>query len=355
MNVALDATPLVLSSGGLHRYVSELVRALACEFPDDGFVMVSDQPFELPDRLPPNVTCGEGPRSRIERNWWSYGLGRELARRRSAVFHGTNFEVPYLPVLPSVLTLHDLSPWRDPEWHYGAGRVRSRTPWLVGLGLATMLITPTESVRREAIERFRIAPHRVVAIPEAAAPHLCAVETEPPDTPHFLYVGALEPRKNLAVILDAWRTVKRRYTVDLVLAGRCREDFAAPPAEPGLHLPGEVPEAALARLYSGALVFLYPSLYEGFGLPVLEAMQCGAAVFSSSDAALAEVGGEASVRLDARDPAAWAGAMTFALEHPEWIKRLRARSLERAREFTWRTTARRTREVYAEAIRRFGA
>ncbi len=354
MRVALDATPLSLTSGGLRRYASELSQALAAGFPQDCFVLASDQPFTMPEAAPDNLVRGAGPRNRLERRWWSCGVARLVAEERIEVFHGVNFEVPVVPLVPSVLTLHDLSPWRDPGWHSGAGRVRARTPRLLRLGLATMTIVPTETIRREAIEKFRIAPARIVAIPEAAASHLRPVETPSAATPYFLFLGALEPRKNLAVILEAWRAVRQRHAVELVLAGLAREGFAIPPVEPGLRILGEVPEQELARLYSGAAAFVYPSFYEGFGLPVLEAMQCGAAVFLSRDAALQEVAGDAAVALDARDPVAWAAAMTRALEDREWVTELRERSLARAREFSWKNTAQHTREVYAEAIRRFG-
>jgi len=290
----------------------------------------------------------------MERRWWSCGLARLARRERIDVFHGTNFEVPVAPLAPAVLTLHDLSPWLDAAWHSGAGRVRARTPWLVGLGLATMVITPTGVIRSEAIERLRIPPNRIVAIPEAAAACFRPVEEEPAAAPYFLYAGALEPRKNLSVVVDAWRVLRARHAVELVLAGPCREGFEAPAQEPGLRIAGEVPDEELARLYSGALAFLYPSLYEGFGLPVLEAMQCGAAVFLSRDPALLEVAGGAAVALEARDAGAWAAAMSSAVEDPGWRSRLRERSLARSREFSWKRTAQLTREVYAEAILRFG-
>jgi glycosyltransferase involved in cell wall biosynthesis len=332
MRVALDATPLGLTSGGLRRYTAELLRALASEFPEDEFLPISPQGF-------------------AERRWWSLGVARELARRRVDVFHGTNFEVPYLPLRPSVLTLHDLSPWMDPAWHHAAERVRRRTPVLLGLGLATMVVTPSEAVRRQAIDWFGLAPGRVVAIPEAASPELRPVETKP-SRPYFLYLGALEPRKNLAMLAEAWRAARREVAVDLVLAGRAREDFVAPAPTPGLTLLGEVEESRLAELYSGALAFLYPSFYEGFGLPVVEAMQCGAAVFASRDVAITEVAGGAAVQLDAHDGQAWTEALVAAARSPEWVASLRARSIERACEFSWARTARLTREVYEEALRR---
>jgi len=145
--------------------------------------------------------------------------------------------------------------------------------------------------------------------------------------------------------------VRKISPVDLVLAGRSRADFSHPAPEPGLRLIGEVSDADLAGLYSSALAVVYPSHYEGFGLPVLEAMQCGACVFISQDAALREVGGDAALVLGGR--ASWADAMRAAAGNPEWLGRRREASLARAHEFSWARTARLTREVYDEAMRRF--
>ena len=276
-----------------------------------------------------------------------------MNRLRADVFHGTNFAVPYLPSRPSVMTLHDLSPWMDRAWHHAADRVRRRTPLLIGLGVATMIVTDSEAVRRQAIERFRINPERIVAVPLAASAHFRPVPAAPPRRPFFLYVGTLEPRKNIPFLVDAWRPVHDRYGVELVLAGRRREDFAGLPEEPGLRILGETPEEDLPALYSQALAFVYPSLYEGFGLPVLEAMQCGACVITSTDPAIAEVVGDAG---RAARPARRA-----RLDRSARRLRLRRRLApaaprefaRAAREFSWQRTAQLTREVYLEAMRRF--
>lgn len=351
MRVAIEATPLSLSSGGLARYTSELSLALAHAFPSDEFVLISDQPFRMPEGAPPNLKRGGGPRNAVERRWWLWGIAREMVRLHADLVHGPDFAVPYIPHRPSVMTLHDLSPWMDARWHHAAQRVKRRTPVLLDTGIATMVVTPTERVRRQAIERFRLRPNRVVAIPEAApcwmrpAPHTGSAE---PRAPYFLFVGTLEPRKNLPALIEAWRVVRREHAIDLVLAGRRRADFPELPEEPGMHVLGEVPDADLPSLYSGAAAFLYPSFYEGFGLPVLEAMQCGACVIASR--AVAEVAGEAAVYADT--PEELAAAMRAA-QSEEWVNQWRARSLARAAQFSWERTARETFEVYREARRRF--
>ena len=349
MRVAIEAATLAMTSGGLARYTSELSLALARCFPDDEFYLVSDQPFVMPAGAPPNLRRGGGPRNAVERRWWLWGLPREMARLGADLVHGPDFAVPYLSRRPSVLTIHDLSPWMDERWHHAAERVRRRTPVLLDLGLATMVITPGESVRKAAIDRFHLRPDRVVAVPEAAAGWLRPVAAPPPEPPYFLFVGTLEPRKNLESLLAAWNQVRRTHVVDLVIAGRRRADAPPIAEQPGLRLAGEVPDADLAALYSGAAAFVYPSLYEGFGLPVLEAMQCGAPVIASP--AVTEAGGDAP--LYAADAAAIAQAMLVLLESPAASAEARARSLARAAEFSWDRAARATREVYQEARKRY--
>src|ERR1035438_4164987 len=126
MRVVIEAASLGLSSGGLARYTSELSLALARCFPGDQFFLVSDQPFRMPEDAPPNLQRGGGPRNAVERRWWIWGLDREMARLGADLVHGPDFAVPYLPRRPSVMTLHDLSPWMDPSWQIGRASCRAR-------------------------------------------------------------------------------------------------------------------------------------------------------------------------------------------------------------------------------------
>jgi glycosyltransferase involved in cell wall biosynthesis len=349
MRVAIEAGPLALTSGGLSRYTTELSLALARTFGDDEYFLLSDQSFQMPGGAPSNLKRGGGPRSAVERRWWLWGIARELERLGADVIHGPDFSVPYLAQRPSVLTLHDLSPWMDERWHHAARRVKRRTPVLLDFGVATMIITPSEIVRRQAISRFRLRPDRVVAVPEAAASFFRPVTAPPTTVPYFLFVGTLEPRKNLPALVEAWHSVRRMHAVDLVLVGRPRADAPVLPEEPGLRILGEVPDSALPELYSGALAMVYPSLYEGFGLPVLEAMQCGACVIASR--AVTEVAGDAAVYADGAEE--MARVMSLALKNSEFVAAQRCLSLARAREFSWERAARMTHAVYEEARRRF--
>jgi glycosyltransferase involved in cell wall biosynthesis len=349
MRVAIDATPLTLSSGGLRRYTEELSVALAETFPQDELFLVSDQPFRMPYTAPINLRRGGGPRNPAERRWWLWGLDRELQRLKAEMFHGTDFAVPYLPRRPGVLTLHDLSPWMDAAWHSDAARVRQRTPLLIGLGLAAMIVTPSEAVRKQAIERFRLHPDRIRAVPHAASAGFRPMPAAPA-APYFLYAGTLEPRKNIPGLLAAWHEVRKAHPVDLVLAGRRRSDFPQLSPEPGLQIIGEVSDERLAQLLAGTLAFVYPSLYEGFGLPVLEAMQCGACVITSRDPAITEIAAGAALQAGSHEELV--RAMLDIATHPEWAEPWRERGLRRAADFSWRRTAQLTHEVYEEALQR---
>ncbi|MGD1094510.1 MAG: glycosyltransferase family 1 protein [Bryobacteraceae bacterium] len=353
MTIALDATSLAASPGGVARYTLELSRSLAEHFPDDEFWLLSDQPVAVPECTLPNLQKGERPQTLATRRWWLWGLQHEMMRRGIDLFHGTDFAVPYFPSRPSVMTVHDLSPWLDRAWQPDAGRVRRRTGLLLRMGLATMIITPSEAIRKAAIQRFHLMPDRVAAVPLAASLQFRPITVAPAAMPYFLFVGTLEPRKNIACLLEAWREVRKTRNIEMVLAGRARADFRAPEPEPGLRVLGAVPEEDLPRLYSGALAVVYPSLYEGFGLPVLEAMQCGAVVITSRDPAITEVAGGAAVQVDGSDSRGLVAALGAVADAPSSFAQVRERALERAAQFSWRTTAERTREVYDEARRRF--
>jgi glycosyltransferase involved in cell wall biosynthesis len=353
VTIALDATPLTVSTGGVARYTWELARALAETFPGDQYWLVSDQPVEVPEPRPANLRLGRGPSNALERRWWMWGLNRELERLGADVFHGADFAVPYRAARAAVMTLHDLSPWMNPAWQSDA-RVRRRTPRLLRLGLAHMVITPSEAVRRQAIGRFGLAPERVSAVPLAAPEWMRRCEPAAGGRPYFLFVGTLEPRKGIGPLLEAWRTVRARCDVDLWIAGRVRGDFEAPRAEPGVRLLGAVPDAELPRLYSGALALVYPSLYEGFGLPVLEALRCGTLVITSHDAAITEVTGGRAIHVRP-EAGPLAEAMEAVCRDPSRFADLRRSGMERAARFSWRETARRTHQVYEAAARVFAA
>jgi len=290
----------------------------------------------------------------VERRWWTFGIQRELRRQVAVVFHGVNFAVPFPATVPAVMTLHDLSPWLtsalapdwvDEAWRARTARVRKRVPWMIRTGAARHIITPSEAIRREVIRFFAIDPTRVTAIPLAAAAHFKPQPGAPTERPYFLYAGMLEARKNVTAVIEAWSALRNHFAVDLVLAGPWRPEYPMPSGLPGLISRGEVSENELAAIYSGAIALVYPSHYEGFGLPVLEAMQCGTPVIVSRDPALQETAGDAAISTDS-----FYEPMRSLIENPPLRAELRSRSLQRAAQFSWDRTARATHSVYRSML-----
>lgn len=351
MIAALDATPLILTSGGLARYVAELARALARDYPDDTYVLLSDQKFALPGDAPANLI--RGPSRHEDKRWWLRGVRRAISEAGAQIFHGTNFEVPYVGDTPSILTIHDLSPWRDARWHAGAERVRVRTPWLIRLKRARMILTVSDAIRQEIVNHFQVPADRVRAIPLAAPESfrpVCQAERGSAGTrkPYFLFIGTLEPRKNLPALVEAWRATRAVTGADLLIAGRTRADFVPISPTEGIQRLGEISDEDLPRLLSGALAFVYPTLYEGFGLPVLEAMQCGCPVITSRDPAVMETSGGAAIHADSvREISA---AMVALAASPEQRREWREKGLARSARFSWSRTARATRDLYEEVV-----
>lgn len=347
MRIAFDGGPLAVPAGGVRRYTEELARALAKQFPEDQILLLSAQPIPSLDG-PPNLQPWVETSRWLRRKWWSLGLPYRLKKHHVAVFHGTDFSVPYIPLVPAVMTVHDLSPWIEPWQRDVSPRVRRRTPWLLRLRLARKVVTPTETIRRQLIERFRLPASRVVAIPLAAARVFRPVEADRPQKPYFLVVASHASRKNLKVVLEAWKTVHRQREVLLRVVGNV--SGITMPNEPGLEILGLVSDPELARLYCGAQALLHPSAYEGFGLPVLEAMQCGTPVLAARNPAVEEVAGPAALYLDPADARPWVEAMLAVVEHTSWRAQWVEQALARARLFDWDRTARLTRAIYEEIV-----
>ena len=330
--VALDGTPLVGPPGGIRRFTDQLLLSLRKEFPGDNYLALSDQFAPTPKGL--------------EKRWWLYGLNRGLARSGAQVFHGTDFAVPYLSRRPSVMTVHDLSPWREPTPL--SARVRTRAGKLLRWRIPSFIHTPSETIRREVIETFAWPEDRVVSIPLAAADMFTPEPREAVD-PYFLYLGTLEPRKNIEVLVKAMELLdKQGIRIPLLLAGQSRPGYALD-QHPAVERLGAQAEADLPRLYRNAVAVLYPSHYEGFGLPILEAMQCGVPVIASDIPVHHEVGGDAALYASPNDPAAWASQLQSLIGGDPQRS---AASLARASQYSWQKTARAFRELYARCLTR---
>jgi len=275
--------------------------------------------------------------------WYLFGLPREAQRDGVDVLHCPTQRAPFRSSAPLVVTIHDLAVLRHPETFNWWTRTYSRHALPRVVRAARRLIAVSEFTRRELLELLDVPAEKVRVIPNAVGPPFDTTG-EPAEGDYVLAVGTLEPRKNLPRLVEGFQRAALNGC-ELRVAGM-RGWGDVEPAGDGVHWLGFVPDGELARLYRGARAVAYVSAYEGFGLPVLEAMACGAPVVAGRNEAAEEVSAGAAVLVDPLDPDAIAAGLAEAIDrHDE----LRDRGLERARAFEWHEVARQTVEVYREA------
>lgn len=370
MRIAIDGLPLCDPLTGVGHYTLELARHLASSGRDEVLV-VSPRAF-LPSLDAANNTANlrfvQARINPVNRYWWLLGLPRYIRKNQVEVFHGTNFEVPLRGDCPSVITIHDLSQILYSQTHERrrVRRARQRLPLMARM--ATIVITPSEAVRREVQEHLHVPLHRIVAIAEAARSSFRPLDLESISSvlkrlritkPFVLYVGTVEPRKNLLCLVRAFEQIVSRSDVPLhlVIAGRkgwmvddLFRHVKKSSASERISFTGYLSDHDLCALYSSCALFVYPSLYEGFGLPPLEAMACGAPVMASNIPSISEVVGNAALLVDPTDVQGLAGHMIRVLQDDQLRRQMSAKGIERAAEFSWGRAARVTRDVYDTAL-----
>ena len=362
MIVAIDVTTLRGRLSGVGYYTARIVEHLAREIGGEvsQLVLLSNGPVERP--LPGGARLIRGFRFPIRSVWMQFLLPVLLRKLRPDLVHYTNYLAPAVSSGPYVVSIHDMSLARTPEHH--TLRKRVLTAGLiprVARG-ARLVLTPSDATRRDVLTHLRLPAERVVSIPYAAAEMFRPVHVRPPypalDQAYFLFVGTIEPRKNLVRLMDAFAAFSREVPeVNLVLAGqrgwKCEEIYAraqrADVAKRVIIL-DYVPEEALPGLYSHALACVYPSLFEGFGFPVVEAMACGTPVLTSNTTSLAEIGEGAALLVDPLDEHAMTMGLLSLARDADLRADLRERGLARAASLSWDETGRRTIAAYRKAL-----
>ncbi len=350
--------PLRPPAAGVRRYVHELTSAL----------IDLDLPVDL-------IACGgaRAPRAGVlhysepwhpptNLGWTAVGLRKTARRAGLDVFHAPAYTAPPFGVHPLVVTLHDVSYARRPEWYpHASGALRS---WFyrASARAADVVITDSTFSSGEISAAYGIPPDKICVIPLGVAPSFTPGTPGPlPEgvhQPYFLHVGDLHERRNLGIALDAVLQLRRRgLDVQLVLAGVDRgsgadlnnqaRDHHDPQAVTVL---GAVSEDILLSLYRGAAGLAYPSRYEGFGLPMVEAMACGVPVVASTGSTAEEIAGDAALLLPPDDVRGWCDAFEVILKNEARSGELRRRGLTRARAFSWERTARATWDAYRAAV-----
>jgi glycosyltransferase involved in cell wall biosynthesis len=326
VKVGLDLAPLLQTRAGTARWVGGLRRGLEAH----------------PEvELAPLTWGGPGRWTSVARDvlWYPALLPRQAAKARVDVLHCTIFRAPPRAPVPTILTVHDLAVLRHPEVFPLWTRLYGRTALRPTIRAVDRVIAVSAFSKREVVELAGVDPDRVDVVPNALEP-VFHEEGEAAEGEYVLAVGTLEPRKNLERAVEA----ASRAGVELRVVGARGRGGVSPN---GVRWLGEVGDAELAKQLRGARALVYPSLYEGFGIPILEAMSVGTPVVTSRGGATEEVAGGAAVLVDPLDSASIAAGIDDADRRRA---ELRALGLARAQSFSWDDVARRTVEVYEAAL-----
>ena len=355
--VLIDARPLQGSSAlrGIGSYVRGLVTGLLEEEFDGQVALLLDARLPTPP-LPPGrfvaYTIRPRYRGRLGLVEEAATLARRLERIQPAVYHATTLALPGRSPVPVLVTLHDLIPWALG----GRAMWGERMRWWLGRRLlrrADLVLAVSEATARDARRLARVPGERLLVVPEGVAPGFAPAEGAAQRVseehgirrPYLLYVGALDARKEPGALLRVWRDVRAAGAdVDLVLAGAPGRQ--APPDPGEARRLGYLEHSQLVDLYSAAVCLVFPSRYEGFGLPPLEAMACGCPVVAYRNSSLPEVVGDAGVLVEDGDFGALARAAAEIAGDPRRADELRQAGLRRARRFSWRRAAAATISAY---------
>lgn len=360
MRVGLNISTASGNLTGVGNYAFQLARALPLVAPGDEWILFGAGPRIAPllNQENTRAAAAAGWKGLARLVWEQTGLPLEARRQRVDLLHGADFSRPVAYGGPMVNTIHDLSPFVDSRYFPPASRVYKQALIAYAAHRSSAIITDSEFSRRQIIERFSVDEAIVFAIALGVNPGDGDGRPKA-DPPYLLFVGTLEYRKNLERLVEAFRLVRERRHIPhrLVLAGKPGhgwEEIRAAIESAGMsgcvETPGYVSAGDLARLYRSADLFVFPSVYEGFGLPPLEAMACGTPVACSNATSLPEVGGDAVVYFDPYSVEDMAAAIERVLYSPSLQTELREKGLRQAAKFTWEECARKHLEVYQRVL-----
>lgn len=351
MRVTIDATPALLRSAGVKTYTYHWVNHLRRISNGDE---IRAFPFLNDFGTLEHEASTLGMWSTVPRLGLVYWFNRtglpslDMLLQGADIFHASNQvrRVPHRAKLTA--TLHDLTCWLMPQLHTAANVHADRGFADTILRRADRLIAVSENTRQDAIRLLRLPPEKIETIYSGIAPEYFDAQPNPPkrSKPYALYVGTIEPRKNLDTLLDAWKQLRPelRENFDLVIAGPqgwgSEKTLARVKAE-AVYL-GYVPEPDLPGLIAGAAAFVYPSLYEGFGFPVAQAMAAGVPVLTSNSSCLPEIAGDAALLADPKSASEIACGLSRLLESESLRKGLAQKGRARADQFRWENCAARS-------------
>ena len=369
MTIVIDVRTATDHFPGIGRYAANLTRAMAPLLKGRENLAIMQGPngsmrWDLTNIVDHETNIAKVPISPFSlRQQWT--IPRQLRCLNTTLYHSLYYLMPYRPGIPTIVTAYDTIPLASPQYVSFKVRLFFYIAMLLTTRIANQIIAISEATARDLVKHFRVSENRIDVIPLAPDPGFKPQDQDKINElcfrlginkPYVLYVGSNKPHKNLVRLIEAWRKIQSQSHT-LVIAGfwdmrypEAQERAMSLNLKDRIQFVGEVAETDLPALYSGAELFVFPSLIEGFGLPILEAMACGVSTVTSNTSAMPEVAGDAAMLINPYKADSLADGIYRLLNDKKHRTALARKGLVRVKEFTWKRCALETLGVYKRVM-----
>jgi glycosyltransferase involved in cell wall biosynthesis len=370
MKIAIDCRGLCGPRTGGGQYTYHLVRELLKIDPKNTYFLCAHKEIVIP----PEIQNNQNVQIKINRYplgliWQQFGVPLILSSLKADLFFSPFGTLPLFTTKKTVITILDLTSILMPDKHNWKLRLSVNSLIKSSAGKARKIITISDHTRKDVVKYLNIEEQKIISIPLGVASHFRPMDRQDRNITgirkkysngekFILYVGTIEPRKNLVFLIQVYQKLlaRRPQMPKLLLAGGKGWKYnpvfemvnSSAELKKNVIFAGYVPDEELPYVYNAAEMFVYPSLYEGFGLPPLEAMACGIPVITSNTSSLPEVVGQAGIMIDPLDAAAWKSAIYNLLEDEHLQRQMASNGIKQSQKFSWETTARKTLEIFEE-------
>ena len=367
MRIGFDGKRAARNFTGLGNYSRYILRVLSTYFPNHTYYLYSEKEPARAGLIDPGILLSKPKNKKLTIGWRSYGIIKDLQKDNIDLYHGLSNEIPFgidKTDIPSIVTIHDLIFLRFPQYYNFIDRLIYRIKFKYACKNADKIIAVSEQTKRDIIEFFRIAPDKIKVIYQSCAPEFkqstsgreqeISEKYQLPEK-FVLNVGSIEERKNILVVVKALKKVGEN--IHLVIVGKetkyarqVKKYIAENGLETSIHILNNVPFTDLPTIYRLAHVFIYPSRFEGFGIPILEALQSGIPVIAATGSCLEEAGGPNSIYVDPGNVDGFAKAINEVIEDVQLSAKMIKDGYEYVKRFDDHVIAIQLSDLYKETL-----